>query len=80
MHGHPDQREAFSPVYETLLWLLGLIAAILIPIAVWKRKFTVPWWMYPFFLVTFCVLLTVFVIVCASHGFGITVISRPPSS
>jgi hypothetical protein len=78
--GHPELREAFAPAYETVFWLVGLVATILIPIAVWKRIFTAQWWMYPFFLVTFCVVLAIFVLVCASHGIGITIISRPPTS
>jgi len=76
--GHPDQRYGFSLAFDLVFWLIGLLVAILIPTAVWKRRFTVPWWMYPFFLVTLCVVLVVLELAIASHGWGLTVYHRPP--
>ena len=71
--GHPGHKETFSIYFLVIVWLLGLLAAITIPVAVWKRKFTVPWWMYPFFLVTFSVLYIVLILSCTNLRWAMTV-------
>jgi hypothetical protein len=76
--GDPDHKLVFAGPFIGALWLIGLIAAIALPVAIWKRKATVAWWMYPFFLVTFCVGLIIFMVICGNLGVGMTKVPQTP--
>jgi hypothetical protein len=75
--GDPHLRFVYSPRFLGIVWSIGLILAIAPPVAIWRRKFTVPWWMYPFFLVTFCVVFIFFILFCYDKQIGFTTTATP---
>lgn len=64
VHGHPELKIVFDGRFMLCTWILGLIGAITLPIAVWRWKVRIVWWVYPFMTVTFCVAFLVLVVFC----------------